>query len=169
MYYIVYGDQLAHHGIKGQKKGLRRYQNPDGSLTPAGRIRYGVGKKRSSSKSDSSVSTDTLKNVQSVIKSGKELQKAGKAIVNESMKKTAQKNEPRGSKFDVDLSTISDKDLQRVVNRMNLERQYKQLKPKQINKGQKMVDDILNYGGSALSIAGGAVSLALAIKKLKEG
>lgn len=24
---------LAHHGIKGQKHGVRKYQNPDGSLT----------------------------------------------------------------------------------------------------------------------------------------
>lgn len=31
---------LAHHGIKGQRWGVRRYQNSDGSLTPEGRLRY---------------------------------------------------------------------------------------------------------------------------------
>lgn len=37
------GTYLAHHGIKGQKWGERRFQNDDGSLTPAGRERYGYG------------------------------------------------------------------------------------------------------------------------------
>lgn len=32
---------LTHWGIKGQKWGVRRYQNADGSLTPAGKKRYG--------------------------------------------------------------------------------------------------------------------------------
>ena len=36
---------LAHHGVEGQKWGVRRYQNADGSLTPEGRIHYGLGKK----------------------------------------------------------------------------------------------------------------------------
>lgn len=35
-----YNAQLYHHGVKGQKWGVRRYQNKDGSLTPAGKKRY---------------------------------------------------------------------------------------------------------------------------------
>ena len=33
---------LMHFGIKGMRWGVRRYQNKDGSLTPAGRKRYDV-------------------------------------------------------------------------------------------------------------------------------
>jgi len=33
---------LSHHGIKGQKWGVRRYQNNDGSLTAQGRRKYNV-------------------------------------------------------------------------------------------------------------------------------
>lgn len=32
--------ELCHHGIKGRKWGVRRFQNKDGSLTPAGEKRY---------------------------------------------------------------------------------------------------------------------------------
>ena len=39
-YAIDTTSELAHHGILGMKWGVRRYQNEDGSLTSAGRIRY---------------------------------------------------------------------------------------------------------------------------------
>ena len=36
-------NELYHWGIKGMKWGVRRYQNPDGTLTAAGKKRYGSG------------------------------------------------------------------------------------------------------------------------------
>ncbi len=38
--YMIVGGQLYHHGIKGQKWGVRRFQNKDGTRTPAGKKRY---------------------------------------------------------------------------------------------------------------------------------
>lgn len=39
-YYIPRDDYLMHYGVKGQKWGIRRFQNPDGTLTAEGRKRY---------------------------------------------------------------------------------------------------------------------------------
>lgn len=38
--YCISDQYLAHHGIKGMKWGVRRFQKEDGSLTPAGKKRY---------------------------------------------------------------------------------------------------------------------------------
>ena len=40
-------EELYHYGTKGMKWGVRRYQNPDGSYTAAGKERYGKGSSNS--------------------------------------------------------------------------------------------------------------------------
>ena len=45
-YYVNQREELYHHGMKGQKWGLRRFQYEDGSLTSEGRQRYGYGEAR---------------------------------------------------------------------------------------------------------------------------
>lgn len=50
-YINYYGQTLYHHGVKGQKWGLRKYQNEDGSLTAAGREHYGYGQARANMQS----------------------------------------------------------------------------------------------------------------------
>ena len=40
-YSFLREEDLMHHGIKGQKWGVRRFQNEDGTWTAAGRARYG--------------------------------------------------------------------------------------------------------------------------------
>lgn len=52
-----YAGHLYHHGIKGQRWGIRRYQSKDGSLTPAGKKRYYDTSKPNALKKNKTVST----------------------------------------------------------------------------------------------------------------
>lgn len=54
-------NELYHHGIKGQRWGVRRFQNEDGSLTSAGRKRYEVGDKMDANDPNDSAVTRKVK------------------------------------------------------------------------------------------------------------
>ena len=76
-------DELYHHGIKGQRWGVRRYQNPDGSLTAAGKERYSKEfEKAISKKSKGTVQTANANYVYPDSVQAVEKTKLGKDIYN---------------------------------------------------------------------------------------
>lgn len=158
-------DYLMHHGIKGQKWGIRRFQNPDGTRTDAGKKR-----ERAASIDKEKLFAQTIKggkdkpNISPAEKMAKE---AGNIATNAgTISKTVQKakviKEGRESK------TLSEKELRDRINRMNLEKQYETLKEEDYNRGHITADDILNTVGSVVQIGGSVASMiaiAMVLKK----
>ena len=57
---LVSSDELRHHGIKGQRWGVRRFQEEDGSLTPAGKERYDDDNKKQIQNEKQDVKKNTI-------------------------------------------------------------------------------------------------------------
>lgn len=113
-------DTLQHHGIKGMKWGVRRYQNKDGSLTPA-------GKKRAAKLKEEYTSLTGKRMVRSKTSS--------------TSKKTEEKKDETAPKKK-SVKEMSDAELQATVNRLNLEQRYSQLNPKQVSAGKAFADKV---------------------------
>lgn len=109
---------LEHSGILGMKWGLRRFQNPDGSLTPAGKERY--AKERSKLDSKYGITKkqgDYIKGQSN--KAKKEKEKAEE-------EKAKEKEKPK----EKTVSNMTDDELKAAIARLNLETQYLNALPK---------------------------------------
>ena len=105
-------NELTHHGVKGMKKGHRRYQNKDGTLTPLGRIHYGIGigegaderydkkvqTKTTASEgkpSDSFIKSKSNSSTNSLSRDEKKVQKALEKAMKKSIKEQKEQEEPK--------------------------------------------------------------------------
>lgn len=100
---------LVHHGIKGQKWGVRRFQNDDGSLTPAGKSRYynSDGSLTRAGKRRQALRDDYIKrNTERVEKLQYEQQQAKRTL------QDYKKNGTHGSAFKDEYGNYSDSDFE---------------------------------------------------------
>ena len=138
-----------HHGIKGQKWGVRRFQNEDGSLTAEGKARYGDG--------DSGA--------KAFLKSAAH---KTKQILSKAKAKVAEKVDDKLD--EINPSRMSDTELRNKLNRLNMEKQYKQIvkemkqKPKKEHKFRKFVGHTL----SSVLVATATTTLASIAKRAME-
>ncbi len=134
-------DELYHHGVEGQKWGVRRYQNKDGSYTALGRIHYGVKK-----------TGEAI---------GKGAKTVGKGVATGvgSLKTSFKNSHPQ---------YLSDEELQARINRINMENRYRELlreNQRPINRGSQVVQDIIESAGR--KVTSGLIDMGLNVTKEK--
>lgn len=110
---------LAHFGIMGMKWGVRRYQNSDGSLTEAGRERYGSGR--------------TGEAISKRAKTAKNIMKSDSG----SRKSKALKEARRK-----DIDELSTEELRKINNRLNEEKRYQDLTKGMTSDGKKFAKEL---------------------------
>lgn len=165
--------ELYHHGILGQKWGVRRYQNEDGTLTDIGKKRLQkdiIANKQK--KKENRIAEEDLKdpdrwvredisNARDVAQGGKNIIDIGKEIERQTRKEKTTSNS--------DTASLTDAELRNRINRLQMEKQYRELtaKPASVSKGRKIAQNILEYGGATLGVVSSGLGIALAIQKLK--
>ena len=126
-----YGDYLMHWGIPGMKHGRRRYQNEDGTWTSVGlaerRKREGFGEGKKMAKAQKKVAKI-------------EKRQARKAARMEARQVRAEKKRLKS------LKGLTDEELQKKINRVKMEQEYKELtRSPLVKSGERLVSTIMDY------------------------
>lgn len=128
---------LEHHGIQGQKWGKRQYQNPDGSLTPLGRVRYGVGAARKTAGKAVKTVGKAVKNT--INPSTEELErryeKSKQKKYRKELKEAIKENKRIAKGKEKDISEMSVEEIDAEILKISKQRQLSELR--QNNSEQK--------------------------------
>lgn len=182
-------DLLLHDGRLGMHWGVRKYRNYDGTLTPAGRERYGVGparEKHTPTRAERRAMRK-IKKKASINAAKKEAKKAAKEAneAAERLKKEREALEEARNKMNekqvrqeqVDLKKLDNAELSAKIERLRLEQQYNDLvnpkEPPKPNVPKKTlmqkISDFSKSSRDVVALAKGIAGLVSEIKKASNG
>lgn len=162
-------EELYHHGIKGMKWGVRRYQNKDGTLTEKGQKRYERDQRENAGKKKGNKvgAADPNRWVKEDLTRGKTLTNESQNM-SRNLKTMVDKSIKNTPKTKMDLSNMTDKEMRDQINRAFLEKQYNDMfAPQKSTKGREYASKVLEVGGDVLAVTSSALAIALAIKELR--
>ena len=144
-------NELMHFGVKGQKWGVRRYQNPDGSLTLAGKKRAlkvqndytELSKNKKYHDKDGNLTYEGRKRALKMKEqyssiTGKSLRPFPNAsgLKSSTSVKGESKVKPKS------ISEMSNEEIKAKIDRIHLENALKTLEPKKVSIGQRFINTV---------------------------
>lgn len=156
------------------KWGVRRYQNKDGTLTPAGKKRYDRDvAENNAKKKDNRINIDPAKPdvnrwVKEDLKRARNVSDSTSQVVREAQNLERLSRSNKKSRNRMDLSSMTDKELRERINRELLERQYNDVfNTQKQSRGREYVQNVLSTATTVLGATSSVIGVALAIKELK--
>ena len=163
--YTVSGDYIYHYGIKGMKWGIRRTAEELGHKIKS---KFSRKKKTSSDESGGSSGSSKIKGsvtVKGTKKNPSTTRTSDGSSTEERKKKVLESRSAKELYENADLFTT--KELQDAYNRLVLEKNIKNLTPKQVSKGQQMIDKYVNTAETIAKVLNSTNKVASQLNRFK--
>lgn len=164
-------NELYHHGVKGMRWGIRRYQNKDGTLTAYGKKRYAkeLGKLQAEKKRVKQYE-QTAKKMQKLDDMRKDIDGRKHALSDDTTSSHQSKTEAKPKQKTI--HDMSNEEIQAKIDRINLERRYADLtrtsSNKEVSKGKQFAMKVLEDSGKNIATQTVTYLMGTAVNKAIE-